>query len=101
MAGKTLGVAESEPVLDAITVNGSATITGTTSLGSTASTLVGFHGSTADQAAFIATIGTTVLQGSVSASAIVGFSAGKFSLLLALVNGMQAALIEKGLMASS
>ncbi len=71
-------------------------------VGLTASELVSFHGATpVDQAAFVATIGTTALEGSVSASAIVGFSAGKFSLLVGMVNSLQAALIEKGLMAAS
>ena len=78
-----------------------ANASGGMTLGLSASELVGFHGSAVDQAAFVATIGTTYLEGSVSASAIVGFSSGRFSALIGLVNSMQALLIEKGLMASS
>ena len=88
---KAMGVAYSDPQLTTGTV-----------VGESASDLISFHGAAGvDQAAFIATIATTALEGSVSASAIVGFSSGKFSLLVGLVNGMQAALIEKGLMAAS
>jgi hypothetical protein len=71
-------------------------------VGSSSSELVAFHGATpTDQPAFVASVGTTVLEGSVSASAIVGYSLGKFSALVTLVNSMQQILIEKGLMASS
>lgn len=102
MAGKTLGVADSEPTFDTLTVTGATTLNGNVAIGNASSDLVAFHGATAvDQAAFIASIGSTALEGSVSASAIVGFSAGKFSLMIALLNGIQAALVEKGLMASS
>lgn len=71
-------------------------------VGKSSSELIGFHGATpTGQIAFVATIATTALEGSVSASAIVGFSAGKFSLLVGMVNSIQAGLISKGLMASS
>ena len=96
------GIAYDDPSYESLNVTGATTLDGNVDLGNGASDLIGFHGATAvDQAAFIATIATTALEGSVSASAIVGFSSGKFSLLVGLVNGMQAALIEKGLMAAS
>lgn len=75
-----------------------------TTLGQSASDLVSFYGATpVVQSTFIATVtaSSTVLEASVSASAIVGFSAGKFSILMSLINGMQQVLISKGLMASS
>ena len=70
-------------------------------MGKSATELVGFHGSAADQAAFIATISFTFIEGSVSASAFVGFSRGQVSNMVTLLNGIQALLVEKGLMASS
>jgi hypothetical protein len=71
-------------------------------IGAAATDLVSFHGATAvDQAAFIATISYTFIEGSVSASALVGFSRGQISNMLTLLNGIQAALVEKGLMAAS
>lgn len=113
---KAIGAAYSDQAIDGGTVDntpvGATTpstgafttlsSTGNTTLGNAAGDLISFHGATAvDQAAFIATIGTTALEASVSASAIVGFSVGRFSLLIGMVNGIQALLIEKGLMASS
>jgi hypothetical protein len=71
-------------------------------VGGSASTLVAFHGaSPVDQGGFIATISHTFIEGSVSASAFVGFSLGQVSSLLTLVNRMQAIMVEKGLMAAS
>jgi hypothetical protein len=76
--------------------------TGTSTIGNAASDLISFHGASAvDQAGFIATISYTFIEGSVSASALVGFSRGQVSNMLTLLNGIQAALVEKGLMASA
>lgn len=111
MAGKTLGVAESEPTLDALTVTGATacqgaltvtgatTLNGDTAIGNAAADLVAFHGATAvDQAAFISTQSINAL----SVSGVVGFTSstslssfvGKLNLILDLLK-------EKGLMASS
>ena len=113
---KAIGVAYSDPALSGGTLDdtviGGTTAaagtfttlasTGTSTIGNGASDLVSFHGATAvDQAAFVATIGTTYLEGSVSASAIVGFSSGRFSAMVGLLNSIQALLVEKGLMAGS
>jgi hypothetical protein len=71
-------------------------------LGGASTDLVSFHGATpTDQPAFIATISYTFIEGSVSASALVGFSRGQVSNMLTLLNGIQALLVEKGLMASA
>lgn len=79
-----------------------ANASGGQSLGSSASELVSLHGATpTDQVAFVAEVGSTALEASVSASAIVGFSVGKWSLLIGLVEAMRDALIDKGIMASS
>jgi hypothetical protein len=76
--------------------------TGDTAIGNAATDLIAFHGATAvDQAGFVATVSYTFIEGSVSASALVGFSRGQVSNLLTLVNSMQALLVEKGLMAAS
>jgi hypothetical protein len=67
--------------------------------GSSASELIGFHGKTpCDQAAFIATTSIAAI----SVSGVVGFSSsGAFSNAITLLNGIQALLVEKGLMAAS
>ena len=71
-------------------------------MGSSASELIAFHGATpTDQPAYVASVTTVFLEGSISASAIVGFSLGQYSALIGLVHGMKAILIEKGLMAAS
>ena len=71
-------------------------------LGLSSSELVAFHGATpTDQPAFVATISFTFIEGSVSASALVGFSRGQVSNMVTLLNAIQALLVEKGLMASS
>ena len=76
--------------------------TGNSTIGDASTDLISFHGATAvDQAAFVATISFTFIEGSVSASAFVGFSRGQVSNLVTLVNSIQAALVEKGLTASS
>ena len=119
---KAVGVAYSDPALSGATIDDSAiggttaaagafttltasgatTLNGNAAIGNAAADLVGFHGATAvDQAAFKATVSYVYLEGSVSASAFVGFSLGQMSSLLTLVNSMQALLVEKGLMASS
>ncbi len=71
-------------------------------MGSSASELIAFHGSTpTDQPAYTASVTTTYLEASISASAIVGLSVGQFSVLVAQIHAIKAALIEKGLMAAS
>lgn len=75
---------------------------GPAEIGQSASTLVAFHGAAGTvQSSFVAQIGTTFLEASVSVSAIVGFSSGRFSLMIGLINSMQAVLVNKGLMAAS
>lgn len=85
---KAMGVAYSDPQLTSGTV-----------IGESASALVGFHGSAgADQAAFVATQSINAI----SVSGVVGFSSSAaLSNALVLLNAIQAALVEKGLMASS
>lgn len=70
--------------------------------GGASTDLIAFHGATpTDQPAFQATISHTFIEGSVSASAFVGFSLGQMSNTITLLNRIQAILVEKGLMASS
>lgn len=85
---KAMGVAYSDPQL-----------TGGTVIGESATALVGFHGSSgADQAGFVATQSINAI----SVSGVVGFSSSAaLSNALVLLNAIQAALVEKGLMASS
>ena len=94
--GRAQGVAMSEEVLDGLAV------TGDTQIGSTAAKLVSFHGATAvDQAAYTATISTTVPV-SAAGSPIFGFqTSAQFIAQAAAVNSILACLIEKGLMAAS
>lgn len=102
MSGKALGVAMSKPTLEELTVTGAVAMNGSVAIGNAATDLVAFHGATkVDQAGFVATISHTFIEGSVSASALVGFSKGQISNLLTLVNSIQALLVEKGLMASA
>jgi len=77
--------------------------TSTTNIGSGgASTLIGFHGVPAvDQAAYVASVTSVYLEGSISASAIVGFSVGSFSVFMTEFRALKAAFIEKGFMASA
>jgi hypothetical protein len=120
---KTIGVAYSDPAIDGGTIDntviggtttaagsfttlaasGATTLNGNCAVGNAAADLVAFHGATAtDQFAFTPTIShSSLLEGSVSASAIVGFSRGQFSNFITLANQMQKLLVEKGLMASS
>jgi hypothetical protein len=72
--------------------------TGTTSLGDASTDLVGFHGSTADQAAYTASLSINAL----SVSGVVGFtSSTSVSALVTAVNNIIALLVEKGLMAAA
>ncbi len=78
------------------------TTTGNASIGDSAADLIAFHGATAvDQTNYTASVTTTYLEGSVSASAIVGLSVGQFSVLVTQMHAIKACLIEKGLMAAS
>jgi len=71
-------------------------------MGSSASELIGFHGvPPTDQAAYVASCTSVFLEGSISASAIVGFSVGQFSVFVAELRAIKAAMIEKGFMASA
>ena len=99
---KATGVAYADPSFESVNVTGATTLDGNVAIGNAASDLIAFHGKTAvDQAAFVATISFVFIEGSVSASALVGFSRGQVSNMVTLLNSMQALLVEKGLMASS
>lgn len=71
----------------------------TLQLGSATTTLVGFHGtSPCDQAAYTASLSINAL----SVSGVIGFtSSASFSTAILAINSIIAALVEKGLMASS
>jgi hypothetical protein len=72
--------------------------TGTTSLGNAAADLVGFHGSTADQAAYVASLSINAL----SVSGVIGFTtSASFSTAILAINSLIAMAVEKGLMAAS
>lgn len=85
---KAMGVAYSDPQLTSGTVIGAAS-----------TDLIGFYGTAGtDQAAFVATQSINAI----SVSGVIGFSSsGALSNALVLLNAIQAALVEKGLMASS
>ena len=99
MAGRTLGVADAEPTLDALTVTGATTLNGNTAIGNAAADLVAFHGATAvDQAAYVASLSINAL----SVSGVIGFTtSASFSTAILAINSLIAVLVEKGLMASS
>lgn len=84
MAGRTLGVADAEPTLDALTVTGATTLNGNVAVGNAAADLVGFHGATAvDQYANIVSVTNSTTA----------------TLVSAVVNQILDLLKEKGLMA--
>jgi hypothetical protein len=66
-------------------------------IGSSATELVAFHGATpVDQAAYVALVST-----SAPIQSGYGFTVTQATAVISLVNAMQAALVEKGLMAAS
>jgi hypothetical protein len=99
MAGRALGVMESEPVLDALTVTGATDLQGSVGIGNAAGDLVAFHGATkTSQAAFVATQSINAL----SVSGVVGFtSSTSLSSVVGKLNSIIDLLIAKGLMAAS
>lgn len=92
MAGRTLGVADAEPTLDALTV------TGTSSIGGSSSALVAFHGSTPVDRSTLT--GTSISNAPMTISGMAGFSScAAMSNLITGYNSILACLVEKGLMA--
>lgn len=70
-------------------------------IGQSATELVGFHGATpVDQAAYVAQL-TVAMLNNVGSTGVVFSTTAQMSLCLTLVNALQAALVEKGLMAAS
>lgn len=99
MGGRALGVAESDPVLDGLTVTGATDLQGSVGVGNAAADLVSFHGATkTSQFAFISTQSINAL----SVSGVVGFtSSTSLSSFVGKLNSVLALLAEKGLMAAS
>lgn len=70
-------------------------------IGNSATELVGFHGKTpCDQAAYVALL-TVAMLNNVGSTGVTFSTTAQMSLALTLVNALQAALVEKGLMAAS
>lgn len=99
---KATGVAYDDPSFGSLNVTGATTLDGNAAIGNGAADLVSFHGASAvDQAAYTATISTTVPV-SAAGSPIFGFqTSAQFIAQAAAVNSILACLIEKGLMAAS
>lgn len=70
-------------------------------IGNSATELIGFHGATpVDQAAYVAQLTVAYLANAGTAGAVFSTTA-QMSLFLTLINALEAALVEKGLMAAS
>ena len=106
MAGRTLGVADASPTLDALTVTGATTLDGNAAIGNAATDLIGFHGATGvDQAAVITSVTTTgavMITAAGGTTTHYGFAtAVQADAIVSNLNAITALLKEKGLMASS
>lgn len=110
MAGRTLGVADAEPTLDALTVTGTTALgaitgtslitTGGAQIGNAAADLIAFHdGTPCDQSDTCVALSTSATV-KVSGTAIYGFETGaQGDAIATTVNLIRACLREKGLMA--
>ena len=95
--GRALGVAMSQPTLDALQVTGSSNSVNPTQIGMTAGALVSFHGATAvAQATAITPVGTSV---PVAACASFGLTSTQLTALVVGLNAVIVALQNKGLTA--
>lgn len=96
MAGRTLGVADAEPTLDALIVTGSTQLKGNSTIGDAATDLVGFHGVTTSQIAAITSVATSA---AVSVCGAFAFTSAQANGIIAALNAVLSALNAKGLTA--
>ena len=90
MAGKTLGVADSEPTLDALTVDGSTTLNGNVAIGNAVTDTVGMYGVTAVSQRALAAQHTSLLSSSTD------FTAAHLNALKEIMATLEAVGLWKG-----
>lgn len=96
MAGRSLGVAESDPVLDGLTV------TGNVKLGDAAADLISFYGATQVSQPTSANQAAVTTTGTVSTAGIFGFTTStQANAIITLLNQVRSDLVTLGLIKGS
>lgn len=102
MGGRALGVAESEPVLDALTVTGATELQGNVGIGNATTDTIGFYGSTKVAQPAGAGQGSVTTTGTVSTAGIFGFTTStQANAIITLLNQIRSDLVTLGLLKGS